>query len=71
MKKIYEAPTVDKIAFNYRDQVVAASGVEGGSNTSANTGSGNAANDFVDRLFQNAGWSGCDVVGDIIGGIFG
>lgn len=24
MKKIYETPTVDKIAFNYRDQVVAA-----------------------------------------------
>ena len=26
MKKIYEAPTVEKIRFNYRDQVVAASG---------------------------------------------
>ena len=26
MKKVYEAPTVEKIAFMYRDQVVAASG---------------------------------------------
>jgi len=26
MKKAYEAPTVEKIAFQYRDQVVAASG---------------------------------------------
>lgn len=28
MKKVYEAPTVEKIAFNYREQVVAASGGE-------------------------------------------
>lgn len=27
MKKVYEVPTVEKIAFNYREQVVAASGV--------------------------------------------
>ena len=26
MKKVYEAPSVEKIAFQYRDQVVAASG---------------------------------------------
>lgn len=26
MKKLYEAPSVEKIAFRYRDQVVAASG---------------------------------------------
>ena len=26
MKKLYETPTVEKIIFNYRDQVVAASG---------------------------------------------
>ena len=26
MKKLYETPTVEKIKFNYRDQVVAASG---------------------------------------------
>ena len=28
MKKIYEAPSAELIKFNYRDQVVAASGVE-------------------------------------------
>lgn len=28
MKKNYETPSVEKIKFNYRDQVVAASGVE-------------------------------------------
>lgn len=27
MKKFYETPSVEKIAFRYRDQVVAASGV--------------------------------------------
>lgn len=31
MKKIYETPSAEKIRFNYRDQVVAASGVNGGS----------------------------------------
>lgn len=30
MKKHYEVPTVEKISFNYRDQVVAASGESGG-----------------------------------------
>lgn len=30
MKKHYEVPTVEKISFNYRDQVVAASGGNGG-----------------------------------------
>lgn len=29
MKKTYETPSVDKIAFNYRDQVVATSGNAG------------------------------------------
>lgn len=34
MKKTYETPCADKIAFNYRDQVVAASGddISGGGN---------------------------------------
>lgn len=31
MKKTYETPCADKIAFNYRDQVVAASGETSGS----------------------------------------
>lgn len=29
MKKTYETPTVEKISFRYRDQVVAASGMAG------------------------------------------
>lgn len=35
MKKTYETPCADKIAFNYRDQVVAASGddISGGGGT--------------------------------------
>lgn len=34
MKKAYESPVAEKIAFNYRDQVVAASGgSSGGSGT--------------------------------------
>lgn len=32
MKKVYEHPMVEKIAFRYRDQVVAASG-DGGTST--------------------------------------
>ena len=35
MKKVYEAPAVEKIAFQYRDQVVVASG----NNQWVNTGS--------------------------------
>ena len=31
MKKVYEAPTVEKIEFMYRDQVVVASGTQCGS----------------------------------------
>ncbi len=36
MKKTYETPCADKIAFNYRDQVVAASGddISGGGTSS-------------------------------------
>lgn len=38
MKKTYETPCADKIAFNYRDQVVAASGddISGGGGTGDN-----------------------------------
>lgn len=41
MKKIYETPSVDKIEFRYRDQIVAASGdiLLGGGG--GNTGGGN------------------------------
>ena len=33
MKKYYETPSAEKIAFNYRDQVVAASGANGDTNS--------------------------------------
>lgn len=46
MKKHYEVPTVEKISFNYRDQVVAASGGNGGD------GNGSGRTIFSD---------GCDV----------
>lgn len=37
MKKVYEAPAVEKIAFQYRDQVVVASGLSLGTGTLYNT----------------------------------
>ena len=40
MKKLYETPTVEKIAFRYRDQVVAASGSPV---ANSDTGVGNSA----------------------------
>ena len=53
MKKIYQAPAVEKIKFNYRDQVVAASGIEGQSET----GTGN--------IFQSSEFGGCYDLGDV------
>ena len=38
MKKNYEAPSVEKIEFNYRDQVVAASGLDNNWLGASNTG---------------------------------
>lgn len=40
MKKTYEAPSVEKIEFRYRDQIVAESGETGGGNNSWNTNPG-------------------------------
>ena len=65
MKKTYEKPEADKIAFNYRDQVVAASGCGGSDDGfmenavgigSPVCGSGG----LVDRLFDCAGSSMCE-----------
>ncbi len=51
MKKIYESPTVEKISFRYRDQVVAASG---------DTGSGTPTNpNFGQVTSENWGQNGC------------
>ena len=53
MKKVYETPTVEKIAFNYRDQVVAASGGEG----NVTGGNGN--------IFESNNFNGCYDLGDV------
>ena len=58
MKKQYETPSVDKINFNYRDQVVAASGDIPGEVPGGVSGGNN----------NNSGGSGfIDVIGGIIG----
>ena len=66
MKKIYETPTIEKIAFRYRDQVVAASG--GGTDTRIDeaqrmNGWGDTAcgigDAIVDILFDFANSSAC------------
>ena len=53
MKKSYETPSVEKIKFNYRDQVVAASGA------GAVTGSGDVSG-YNDEL-----WDGCVSAGQV------
>ena len=53
MKKDYETPTVEKITFNYRDQVVAASGVTG--NEQAGSGS----------IFESNQFGACYDLGDV------
>ena len=64
MKKEYSTPIVEKIAFNYRDLVVAASG---------NSGSGGAipdSNDVIDTPKSN-GWgtSACSALKELSEGI--
>ena len=74
MKKKYENPTIQKIAFSYRDQVVAASGnplpdnaINTGNNNGGGSGTGNAILDYIyDRLP-----GGVKDVVDLIIGIFG
>ena len=56
MKKVYEAPTAEKIAFRYRDQVVAASGVPVAN--ADQSGDGEAP-------FQISSGSGCDIINGI------
>lgn len=63
MKKFYEAPSVEKIAFRYRDQVVAASGDSG----SGGAGDGDSWNDTLGRLVEAVGVSGCDEFFDQFG----
>ena len=72
MKKSYETPSVEKIKFNYRDQVVAASGGEAvvdGAVTGGNSTS-DRANEVVDYLLNGAGVRICDSIGDWVGSWF-
>ncbi|MBR5547916.1 MAG: hypothetical protein IKU70_13190 [Clostridia bacterium] len=57
MKKAYETPSVEKIAFNYRDQVVAASGdpIASGNNGSTQEDWG----DVLGRIVEGLGSSLC------------
>ena len=56
MKKSYETPSVEKIKFNYRDQVVAASG-----STSIEPQTGETEREFFRRLLAD-GISWSDIV---------
>ena len=72
MKKSYETPTVEKIRFNYRDQVVAASGAPvANSDTGVGNSTSDRANQVVDYLLNGAGISSCDQIGDWVGSLFG
>ena len=58
MKRPYETPTVDKIAFRYRDQVVAASGVPvTGALDQGNTPS--TGEQIIGRILEGLGASSC------------
>ena len=51
MKKTYETPSVEKISFNYRDQVVAASGGSRSSGSSRTDGSFcGRVEDFINQV---------------------
>lgn len=55
MKKAYEAPSVEKIAFNYRDQVVAASGNPAGLGDDSPT----RGEQIIGRILEGLGQSWC------------
>lgn len=63
MKKAYSKPEADKISFNYRDQVVAASGGNGDSFAQNVAGIGSpvcGSGGIVDRTLDYLGLSICD-----------
>ncbi len=65
MKKVYEAPTAEKIAFRYRDQVVAASGdtnVDQGGDGNPTWGWDNNPGACTLRVAENLGISFCDIM---------
>ena len=59
MKKSYETPSVEKIKFNYRDQVVAASGDLNAQIPPAEPGTNYSSN-----------WGQCFTTGDVLGDLF-
>ena len=68
MKKAYEAPSIEKIAFNYRDQVVAASGGEMSGQNTGNNGSSLEYNGYnvcgvVDYFTERFGGTICSLIG--------
>ena len=54
MKNKYESPIAEKIKFNYRDQVVAASGAENIEN--GDNGNNNGGNSLVQNSFGVGGY---------------
>ena len=71
MKKSYETPSVEKIKFNYRDQVVAASGdpivqdpsVESGTNYNNSYGQCFTVGDVVGDIISMTFWDLCNLLG--------
>ena len=59
MKKSYETPSVEKITFNYRDQVVAASGGVGSGGAGQDGNSPSAGEQFIGRIAEGLGFSTC------------
>lgn len=70
MKKNYTTPTIEKIAFRYRDQVVAASGDGAGNGGAGEVPSNPGFGQVTDanwnqngcklHMFEAAGWNVCD-----------
>lgn len=58
MKKVYETPTVEKISFRYRDQVVAASGVPG-TDALDQGDAPSTGEQIIGRIAEDFGISGC------------
>lgn len=63
MKMKYETPSAEKISFNYRDQVVAASSGESGGNGNGTTDrtSGDVCG-YADYFTEALGWFICDLI---------
>ena len=59
MKKLYETPSVEKIAFRYRDQVVVASGEAGSGGAGQGGNSSSAGEQFIGRILEGIGVSTC------------